>query len=109
METCANCGGTIGNLEDPYLWRERVVCLACYRRLAEQAPAGIPVATTPVAFDTPLPLSRPHYDDRLWHTRMYCLLIGLFLLFAMPILSVPFLVVWIALGIHHLIRKSEGR
>ena len=29
MEKCENCGTTIGDLETPYVWRERVICGKC--------------------------------------------------------------------------------
>jgi hypothetical protein len=37
LETCANCGRTIGNLETPHLHQEHVVCPECYARLAVPA------------------------------------------------------------------------
>lgn len=33
MEICENCGRAIGNLETPTLWRDRVVCGECHKRL----------------------------------------------------------------------------
>lgn len=32
-ETCANCGGAIGNLETPRVWNDHVVCVACHEKL----------------------------------------------------------------------------
>jgi hypothetical protein len=37
METCANCGGMIGNLETPFAWNNRTVCATCYARLKHAA------------------------------------------------------------------------
>src|ERR1700722_9356459 len=36
METCENCGATIGKLETPNVWKEHVVCGACYRKLSSK-------------------------------------------------------------------------
>lgn len=33
-ETCTNCQELIGKLETAYIWRENVVCSACYKRLS---------------------------------------------------------------------------
>jgi hypothetical protein len=32
-EKCLNCGCGIGDLETPYLWKERVVCRSCFKKL----------------------------------------------------------------------------
>jgi membrane protein YdbS with pleckstrin-like domain len=37
METCANCGRTIGNLEQHAVWQNNVVCFECNDRLTRQA------------------------------------------------------------------------
>jgi membrane protein YdbS with pleckstrin-like domain len=37
METCANCGRSIGNLEQHLVWQNNVVCLECNARLQKQA------------------------------------------------------------------------
>jgi hypothetical protein len=34
MESCANCGARIGDLETPAVWNDRIVCGPCYARLA---------------------------------------------------------------------------
>lgn len=34
METCQNCQRQIGNLEDPFLWKLKVVCAECHARLS---------------------------------------------------------------------------
>jgi hypothetical protein len=48
LETCANCGRTIGKLETPHVHNEHVVCAECHGRLggAMHAPGaqGAPVA-----------------------------------------------------------------
>jgi len=38
METCANCGRTIGNLETPFIAREKIVCRECFSRLSSPPP-----------------------------------------------------------------------
>ena len=55
LETCANCGRTIGNLETPHLWNQQVVCGECINRLSSPAPAVPPPASSLV----PRPASRP--------------------------------------------------
>lgn len=37
LDTCANCGHTIGKLETPHVWKEQVVCGECIKRLASPA------------------------------------------------------------------------
>lgn len=37
-EACENCGTKIGNLEQPFVWQDRVVCGVCYRRLTTSGP-----------------------------------------------------------------------
>jgi hypothetical protein len=37
IETCANCGRTIGNLEQHFVWQDNIVCLECDARLRKQA------------------------------------------------------------------------
>src|SRR5271163_3744895 len=32
-EICQNCGGVIGKLETPMIWKENVVCGICYKKL----------------------------------------------------------------------------
>jgi len=65
METCENCGRTIGNLETPAVWRERVVCAECHQRLngshargGQGAPAASGVGhagqSTAIPYATPL-------------------------------------------------------
>jgi hypothetical protein len=45
MESCANCERKIGNLETPMLWRNSVVCTACYQVLQAQPAATVmPIA-----------------------------------------------------------------
>lgn len=46
LDTCENCGATIGKLETPQVFGESVVCAACWRRLAE--------ASEPVIAASPL-------------------------------------------------------
>jgi hypothetical protein len=52
METCANCGRTIGNLETPRIFGEEVVCAGCWKTLWEQ--------TETAAIETPPPLIDLH-------------------------------------------------
>lgn len=49
-EQCENCGTTIGNLEEPFLWNEHVVCSACYARLSA---SGSIVAAAPETIAPP--------------------------------------------------------
>jgi hypothetical protein len=45
VETCANCGVQIGQLETPFVWKDKIVCAACHRRLATaNLPQPIPPA-----------------------------------------------------------------
>lgn len=41
METCANCGSVIGNLETPYLHDQNVVCRLCWEKLRPGRVAGV--------------------------------------------------------------------
>jgi ankyrin repeat protein len=34
METCENCGMPIGKLETPQVWKDHIVCIACYHKLS---------------------------------------------------------------------------
>ena len=36
METCANCGRSIGNLEQQSVWQNKIVCAECNDRLTKQ-------------------------------------------------------------------------
>jgi hypothetical protein len=38
---CENCGRTIGRLETPHVWHQRVVCAPCYARLVNAEPAPL--------------------------------------------------------------------
>lgn len=38
LDTCANCGHTIGKLETPHLWNQQKVCGVCIKRLASLEP-----------------------------------------------------------------------
>lgn len=37
-EKCGNCGVTIGRLETPCVFRDHIVCMPCYDRLARSQP-----------------------------------------------------------------------
>lgn len=41
IESCANCGQTIGKLETPYIWRDNTVCGDCYARVSKKPHASI--------------------------------------------------------------------
>lgn len=59
VECCANCEAVIGNLETPFLWKETVVCEACYRRLSQRQHAvvmGVPMTPTPTSLQPPTPI-----------------------------------------------------
>lgn len=46
---CANCSHPIGKLQKLHLWDNKVICGGCHQKLsAENTPALLPVATTPV-------------------------------------------------------------
>jgi len=34
LDTCANCGQSVGRLETPKIWKGHTVCTACYKKLA---------------------------------------------------------------------------
>ena len=55
METCANCGRTIGNLETPAVWNGSVVCADCHGILERQNKTAQPAAAT-----QPNPHACPH-------------------------------------------------
>jgi hypothetical protein len=38
-EVCANCGRTIGRLEQPFIYGESIVCFGCYRHLNSDQPS----------------------------------------------------------------------
>lgn len=59
--------------------------------------AYAPAAPVPVNYATPY---RPKYVDKLWGVRLICLIASL--------VFWPLLVVWLALGVYHLIMKSRG-
>jgi len=45
-EICQNCGGVIGKLETPMIWKENVVCGICYKKLNQSAtPSSSQVAS----------------------------------------------------------------
>ncbi len=51
-ETCENCGNTIGRLEQAYVWRDCVVCEACFKKLRNQGnPGSRPSANSMVKRD----------------------------------------------------------
>jgi hypothetical protein len=52
MEKCENCRTSIGALETPHLWCNRVVCAACYRRLSDD----VPMPSGPKGAGHPAPL-----------------------------------------------------
>jgi hypothetical protein len=57
VETCKNCGRTVGKLEQAYVFHEDVVCQDCYAKLTEaedkqvqaaiKKPIGVKVESTP--------------------------------------------------------------
>lgn len=59
VESCENCGATIGKLETPKVWQHHILCATCYVRLATPGTyQSRPLASGP----TPVPWSR----TRLW-------------------------------------------
>jgi hypothetical protein len=58
-ETCADCGEIVGRLETPYVWKNEVVCQACYARLSRPADRPAPSSAVdppnvPVAMVAPI-------------------------------------------------------
>ena len=51
VETCTQCGGAIGEVGTPHVWRDRIVCAACHSRLraGRPQPGAAVVAATPAA------------------------------------------------------------
>jgi hypothetical protein len=41
-DKCSNCERVIGNLEQPFVWNEHVVCAECYNRLNSPRPVEPP-------------------------------------------------------------------
>jgi len=41
METCENCGATIGKLETPNVWQSHIVCAQCYAKLAAPVTSAV--------------------------------------------------------------------
>ncbi|MEA2707995.1 MAG: hypothetical protein QOF78_596 [Phycisphaerales bacterium] len=52
LETCANCGERIGELETPHVWNERIVCERCHVKLSPPAVAAAD-ANIPLAYASP--------------------------------------------------------
>jgi hypothetical protein len=42
QEKCENCGTVIGKLETPSLWKNHVVCEACYEKLSKRKSISAP-------------------------------------------------------------------
>jgi hypothetical protein len=49
-ETCANCGQTIGQLEQAYVWKEQTVCAECFGRLRGATASRLPLLTVGLCF-----------------------------------------------------------
>lgn len=64
VETCTQCGGAIGEVGTPHVWKDRIVCAACHARLragrerAASAAAGpaMPLVPAPAAATATLPI-----------------------------------------------------
>ncbi len=52
-EQCENCGRTIGRLETPRVWNERVVCSACEAHLRQPTPVRSSDLPSPVVYVQP--------------------------------------------------------
>lgn len=63
IETCANCGGKIGRMETPYVYRDQVVCGPCIERLRRPppAPGGTPPQYQPAAVEHVFVDTRPQW------------------------------------------------
>lgn len=46
-DKCENCGKSIGKMETPYLWNEKVVCLDCHNWFSSRADSSIQPASVP--------------------------------------------------------------
>ncbi len=56
MEKCENCGKRIGELEAPSVWRHRVVCKSCHRKLSSEGqPPPVPVTRPLIVMSPSLP------------------------------------------------------
>ncbi len=71
--TCANCERTAGNLEEPRLWGDWIVCDQCYRLLRQQAAERVGSPEKPQARGMHRPVTL---------RRLFYVLIGLGLLCA---------------------------
>ncbi|HEX4124410.1 MAG TPA: hypothetical protein VHY37_06765 [Tepidisphaeraceae bacterium] len=50
VETCTQCGGAIGEVGTPHVWKDRIVCAACHARLRagrERAASAPPAPAVP--------------------------------------------------------------
>jgi hypothetical protein len=123
-ESCANCGRTIGPLETPYLFGESVVCFQCHGRLIAESLGHPPQPTQPPqpsyqqpAHQQPYEAPRrpyyyppPKYEDKLGWVRLIILIFACLtgLVAGLNTLSAGLFLMWILLGVYHLIRKAGG-
>ena len=107
LDTCGNCGRTIGKLEEHRVARGHVVCYECDKLLRRQAERSDtrPLDASPVDLEySAAGLTGDEgkgYVDRLFWVRIALLVVGLFFW--------PVLIAWAVLGIIHLVRKSEAK
>src|SRR5438046_3046945 len=61
MEKCANCDATIGNLETPFVWDERIVCRDCHQKLSRMDSEQVEDVAAQIRSDVgqPLPYAGP--------------------------------------------------
>jgi hypothetical protein len=53
VEQCTQCGGAIGEVGTPHVWRDRVVCAACHTRLRAGRSGAQSASTTATATAVP--------------------------------------------------------
>lgn len=100
METCANCGRTIGNLETPHLFREQVVCPECANRLSRQVnpPPMLGSAQT-------VPVANPGLSQGSSPLRIILIIAGV--LFS--VIAVVFLIALVGTGVRMSETMSDTR
>jgi hypothetical protein len=123
METCRNCGRTIGNLETAHLFRGQVVCQQCNAVLNPPVAQVVPPSAAPLGYAGPRQNEPPQslglgtgrrrarrYVDHLFIPRllMIPLFVGLALL-GYRFEAALFFGAWVVLGLANLILKANYR